>query len=105
MREKESKRITKRIGKAYPDHFKGTQVHSEVIAPNNRTWTVGTQTDTYRYHFVKDRKVVHRGMTDDLERREQEHRQKHGSGHIVQVGRRTTRDAARKWEHKGGKGD
>lgn len=55
--------------------------------------------DTYKYHFKKGSKIVHTGITNDLERREQEHKQDFGeSGHIKQVGRVTTRDAALKWE-------
>ncbi|MFQ5842918.1 MAG: hypothetical protein ACE5I8_10820 [Thermodesulfobacteriota bacterium] len=54
--------------------------------------------DTYKYHFKKGNKIVHRGITDDLDRREQEHRQKWPKGHIKQVGRKTTEDAAREWE-------
>ena len=47
-------------------------------------------------------KIVHGGITDNLERREQEHKQKWADGHIFQVGRRTTEDAAREWEKKKG---
>ena len=54
--------------------------------------------DTYKYHFKFGRKVVHSGITIDLERREREHQQSHPSGHIKQVGRRTTKEVARKWE-------
>jgi len=105
MREKESERITKRIGKAYPDVFRGTQVRSKVVAPNNRRLKVGAYAETYRYHFKQGKKVVHRGITDDLERREREHQQKNPSGHIIQIGRRTSKEAALEWERKGGKGD
>jgi predicted GIY-YIG superfamily endonuclease len=54
--------------------------------------------DTYKYHFKVGNKIVHGGITDDLERREQEHQQRWPKGHIVQVGRRTTEEAAREWE-------
>ena len=54
--------------------------------------------DTYKYHYKIGNKIVHSGMTDDLERREQEHQQKWPTGHIKQVGHKTTEDAARKWE-------
>ena len=51
--------------------------------------------DTYKYHFKKGNKIVHTGIANDLDRREQEHKQTHGnSGHIKQVGRASTRDAA-----------
>lgn len=59
--------------------------------------------DTYKYHQKIGNKIVHRGITDDLDRREQEHRQKWPGSHIAQVGRRTTRDAALGWERDGGK--
>ncbi len=55
--------------------------------------------NTYKYHFKTGSKIVHTGITSDLERREQEHKQNFGeSGHIKQVGHATTRDAALKWE-------
>ncbi len=54
--------------------------------------------DTYKYHFKIDNKIIHSGITDDLERREQEHQQKWPKGHIKQVGHKTTEDAAREWE-------
>ena len=56
--------------------------------------------DTYKYEFKKGNKVVHVGITNDLDRREQEHQRAHGwdRGHIRKVGRRTTRDAALLWE-------
>ncbi len=60
--------------------------------------------DTYKYHLKIGNKIVHRGITDDLDRREEEHQQKWPSGHIKQVGRRTTRDAALEWERDGGTG-
>ena len=56
--------------------------------------------DTYKYHFKKGSRIVHSGITRNLERREQEHQQKWPSGHIKKVGIRTTEDAARKWEKK-----
>ena len=44
-------------------------------------------------------KIVHVGITDDLERRESEHQREHGQkGHIKQVGYRTIRAAALEWE-------
>lgn len=60
--------------------------------------------DTYKYHFKRGQKILHRGITDDLERREQEHQQKWPTGHIRQVGRKTTEETAREWEERGGKG-
>ena len=56
----------------------------------------------YKYQYKIGRKIVHGGITKDIERREQEHQQVWPSGHIKQVGRRTTEDAARKWEEEKG---
>ncbi len=54
--------------------------------------------NTYKYDFKANNKIVHSGITDNLGRREKEHKQKWPKGHIVQVGRRTTQEAAEKWE-------
>ena len=55
--------------------------------------------DTYKYHFKDGNKILHTGITNDLDRREKEHQRDIDSdGHIFQVGNRTTRDAAKDWE-------
>ena len=55
--------------------------------------------DIYKYLFKIKGKTIHGGITTDLERREQEHKRTYGDdGHIEQVGRRTTEEAAREWE-------
>ncbi len=54
--------------------------------------------DTYKYQFKVGNKIVHGGITKDLERREKEHQQERSDGHIKQVGHRTTEEAAREWE-------
>ncbi len=54
--------------------------------------------NTYKYHYKIGNKIVHGGITNDLERRELEHQQKWPDGHIKQVGRQTTREAAQEWE-------
>lgn len=55
--------------------------------------------DTYKCQFVgPDRRIKHSGITNDLERRERELRREYGEGRIRQVGDRTTREAARRWE-------
>lgn len=59
---------------------------------------MGKPRDTHKYLFKVRNKIVHGGITDDLERREAEHQQKWPKGHIVQVGHRTTEEAAREWE-------
>jgi predicted GIY-YIG superfamily endonuclease len=56
----------------------------------------------YKYSYKIGNKIAHKGITKDLERREQEHKQKWPKGHIKQVGRRTTEEAARKWEDEQG---
>jgi len=53
---------------------------------------------TYKYDYKVGNKIVHSGITNDLERREQEHQQRWPGGRIVQVGHRTTEEAAREWE-------
>ena len=58
--------------------------------------------DTYKYQLRVGRKIVHGGITNDLERREGEHQQKWPNAKITQVGRKTTEDAAREWEKKKG---
>ena len=58
--------------------------------------------DTYKYYYKIGNKILHGGITNDLERREQEHQEKWSKGHITQVGRKTTEDAAREWEKKKG---
>ncbi len=52
----------------------------------------------YKYDFKVGNKIRHSGITRDLEQREEQHQQRWPSGHIVQVGRATTEEAARKWE-------
>ena len=59
--------------------------------------------DTYKYHLMQGHKVVHRGITYDLNRREAEHQKDHPGSTIKQVGRRTDRDSALAWERRGGK--
>ena len=61
-----------------------------------------TNRDTFKYYFKTGNKVVHRGITYDLDRRETEHKNTHGwgDGHIKQIGFRTTRKAALDWERE-----
>ena len=58
--------------------------------------------NTYKYQYKKGNKIIHGGITDDLDRREKEHQQEWPGGHMKQVGRKTTEDAAREWEKKKG---
>jgi predicted GIY-YIG superfamily endonuclease len=52
----------------------------------------------YTYSFKVGRKVVHNGITTDLDRREREHQQRWPSGFIVQIGNAKTEEGARTWE-------
>jgi hypothetical protein len=59
--------------------------------------------DTYKYSFFsEDGDELHCGITNDLDRREGEHRRRFGEpdGYIEQDGRRTTRAAAEAWERR-----
>ena len=54
--------------------------------------------DTFKYQYLDNQgRIQHSGITNDLDRREGEHRRQYGPGRIRQVGRRTTRDAAKDW--------
>ena len=63
---------------------------------------MGKPRDTYKCHFKVGNKIVHGGITNDLERREREHKQEYPDGHIKQVGHRTTEEAAQEWEKEHG---
>lgn len=55
--------------------------------------------DTYKYELRNGRKVVYVGITNDLERRENEHRNEGMKfTSMTKVGNKTTRDAAEAWE-------
>ena len=70
----------------------------------------------YKYQFKVGRVIVHGGITDNLTRREQEHRSsgrwtpyngkrlQWKNGHIVQIGRIVTPESARSWESNKGYG-
>lgn len=73
--------------------------------------------DTYKYHFKVGNKIIHGGITTrTLKERETEHknsgkitrekskRYDWSNGHIVQVGRKTDRESALKWERENGYG-
>lgn len=67
-----------------------------------RGLVMGKPRKIHKYCFKVGNKIVHRGITDNLERREGEHKQRWPKGHIKQVGRRTTDEAAREWEKEQG---
>lgn len=55
--------------------------------------------DTYKYQFKHGNEILHEGITNNLERREREHQNDiDPDGHIFQIGNRTTREGAKKWE-------
>lgn len=57
--------------------------------------------DTNKYELMDGNKVVYVGITNDLERREAEHRSEGMQfTSITKVGNVTTRDAAEKWEEE-----
>jgi len=58
--------------------------------------------DTYKYVFKQGSRLHHGGITNNLSRREREHRRNWPGGQIKQVGRRTTRSAALAWERRMG---
>ena len=51
-----------------------------------------------KYDVIVDGKIVKSGITTDLERRGQEHKQKWSKGRIRQVGGSVTEKSAREWE-------
>ena len=55
----------------------------------------------HRYHLKEGNKIVHTGITNNLWRREKEHKKEFGDKvHIKQVGYRTTRKVALEWEEE-----
>ncbi len=66
---------------------------------------MGFGRDTYKYHFKIGNKIVYRGISKDIDRREKEHKSQHGgsNGHIIRIGNRTTKKAALHWERNGGR--
>jgi len=59
---------------------------------------MGKKRDTYTYDFKIGNKIVHSGITKDLDRREEEHQQRWPNGHIFKVGVAKTEEDARTWE-------
>ena len=59
---------------------------------------MGKKRNTYTYDFKIGNKIVHSGITKDLDRREEEHQQRWPNGHIVKVGVAKTEEGARAWE-------
>ena len=59
--------------------------------------------ETYKYHVMVGHKVVDRGITSELWLRELHLQEKWFGCRLKQIGRRTTREAALRWEREGGK--
>jgi predicted GIY-YIG superfamily endonuclease len=60
---------------------------------------MGKQRDWYTYEFKRGNKVIHGGITQNPERREDEHKRTLSpSGHLKIVGNAKTEEGARKWE-------
>ena len=56
--------------------------------------------DTYKYRLKWGGKTVHYGITYDLALREAQHQNDYPGSRIEQVGRRTTREEALKWQRR-----
>ena len=63
---------------------------------------MSTDRNTYKYHFKLGNRIVHTGITNDIDRRESEHQNRPGwrKGRVKQVGYRTTYVAALEWEQE-----
>ena len=59
--------------------------------------------DTYKYHLKDGKRIAHRGVTNNLSRREKEHQTEYPGEEISKIGRKTTREAALEGERNGGK--
>lgn len=52
----------------------------------------------HKYNFIRGKKIIHSGITNNLKRRGAELKRKYRGGYIQKVGKKTTEKAARKWE-------
>ena len=62
-----------------------------------------TLRDTFKFHVVVGHKTVHRGITNDLDRVQAEMQRTWPASEVRQVGRKTTREQALRWERAGGR--
>lgn len=85
-----------------PDLHARIAAEADASGKSINEWGKEVLEEATKYQFRKGRKVVHTGITNDLERRESEHRVTYRGGKISQVGRRTTEEAARELEKKKG---
>jgi len=65
-----------------------------------RSRTPNARRDTHKYEVKESGRVVHRGITNDLDRRSAELHRRWPNSHVKQVGNKTTRDGALKWERR-----
>lgn len=60
--------------------------------------------DTYRYHIKRGNKILHRGITNNIDRRHGEHKVNYGNDvKIVRIGPCVSRESGLRWEREGGK--
>ena len=55
---------------------------------------------TFRYRFLVGSRVVHTGITTDLQRRQREHQRRWPGGRIEPIGEPTTHADAWEWERR-----
>jgi hypothetical protein len=55
-----------------------------------------------KYEVTVRGKVVHGGITTDLDRRAREHLRTWPGATVAKIGRQTTKDGARRWERENG---
>ncbi len=55
-----------------------------------------------RYLVKRGRQIIHGGITEDFDRRKEEHERKYPGVRVVKIGPKVTEDTARKWEKKRG---
>jgi predicted GIY-YIG superfamily endonuclease len=68
------------------------------VIPNKKGDITMKKRNTFTYDFKVGQKIVHSGITKDLEEREKAHQQRWPKGHIVKVGAAKTEEAALAWE-------
>ena len=76
----------------------------KLTAPPGRTilspMVAASHKATFRYRFLVGSRVVHRGITTDLKRREREHQRRWPGGRIEPIGEPTSHAEAWDWERQ-----
>lgn len=76
-----------------------TSLHNRLQKDRRKAIILMSNRDTYKYELRNGKRVVYVGITNDLERREAEHRNEGMEfTSMVKVGNATTREAAEAWE-------